>query len=207
MLIIHNFPRGGRGQRVAWLCEEMGLEYRMAAVTYPPSAEYMALNPMGSVPFLEDDATGVAISESVAICLYIAHAHGPTPLLPGPKDPALAQVMQFSVFSEATLGASVNVLLADRFGAPEADKGNWSTRTAEHRVNQAVEFIAARLGDRDYLVGDSLTLADICVASILGVWRGALDKTAPTNLAAWLDRLAERPAFQRARAAVVARDQ
>ncbi|MDQ0466572.1 glutathione S-transferase [Caulobacter ginsengisoli] len=202
MLTIHNFPRGGRGQRVAWLCEEMGLEYRMAAVTYPPSPQYLALNPMGTVPFLEDDATGAAIGESAAICLYIAQAHGPTPLLPAPGHPDLAKVLEWTVFSEATLGSGVNTLLAERFGAPEADKGNWSARMAGGRVDQAVELIASRLGERDYLVGDSLTLADICIASILGVWRGALDRTAPPNLAAWLDRLAQRPAYQRARAAV-----
>ncbi len=202
MLIIHNFPRGGRGQRVAWLCEEMGLAYRMATVTFPPSADYLTLNPVGSVPFLEDDATGAAINESVANCLYIAQAYGPTPLLPGPKDPALAQVLQFAVFSEATLGAMVNVLLADRFGAPEADKGGWSVRMADNRVDQAIDFVAGKLGERHFLVGADLTLADICIASILGVWRGALGKTAPPTIAAWLDRLAERPAYQRARAAV-----
>jgi glutathione S-transferase len=204
MLTIHNFPRGGRGQRVAWLCEEMGLDYRMAAVSYPPSAEYLALNPLGTVPFLQDGATGAAMAESVAICLYIAQAHGPTQLLPAPGDPALAEVLQWTVFSEATLGSGVNTLLAERFGAPEADKSNWSARVAGGRVDQAVEFVSSRLGRRAFLVGEELTLADIAVASILGVWRGALGKTAPDSLAAWLDRMAERPAWQRARAAVSA---
>jgi glutathione S-transferase len=201
MLTIHNFVRGGRGLRIAWLCEEMGLAYRMAAVTYPPSAEYLALNPMGSVPFLEDDATGAAINESVAILLYIAQAHGPTPLLPGATDPALAKVLQFVVFSEATLGAGTNVLLAEKFGAPEADKGNWSARMQAGRVDQAVNFIAAGLGEAQFLVGDDLTLADIAIGTMLGIWRGALGKTLPPNLAAWHGRLTARPAYQRALAA------
>ena len=54
MITIHNFPRGARGVRVFWTCEEMGLPYARAVVTYPPSPEYLALNPLGSVPFLED---------------------------------------------------------------------------------------------------------------------------------------------------------
>lgn len=204
MLTIHNFVRGGRGQRIAWLCEEMGLAYRMAAVGYPPSPQYLALNPLGTVPFLQDEAKGVAIGESAAICLYIAQAYGPTPLLPAAGHPDLAEVLEWTVFSEATLGAGVNTLLAERFGAPEADRGNWSARMAGQRVDQAVALVAARLGRRDFLVGEGLTLADIAVASLLNIWRGALGKAAPDNLAAWLERLAERPAYQRAREAAAA---
>lgn len=201
MLTIHNFPRGGRGLRIAWLCEEMGLAYRMAAVSFPPSADYLALNPLGSVPFLEDDANGVAINESVAQLLYLAEQYGPTPLLPARGDPALGAVMQLGVFSEASLGAMVNVLLADRFGAPEADKGGWAVRMADNRVNQAVDYLSGKLDGRDFLVGEDLTVADIAIVTMLGVWRAALGRTAPDNLAAYLERMAARPAYQRASAA------
>lgn len=198
MITIHNFARGGRGVRLFWQCEKMGLAYETEVVTFPPSAAYRALHPLGNVPFLQDG--DVAINESVAIMLYLAERYGPTPLLPKSDPPALARVLQLTVFGEASIGATVNALLAAKFGAPEADKRNWSVRMQDARVEQFVGYVADILGERPYLVGGDLTLADICVSTALGIWRGALDKVLPAPLAAYQDRLQTRPAYQRARA-------
>ena len=197
MIRIHNFARGARGVRVFWLCEEMGLPYEVETVSFPPSAAYRALHPLGSVPFLEDDG-GVAISESVAMLLYLAQRYGPTPLLPGTGDPALARVLQLTVFGEATLGAAIDPLLAAQFVAPEADKRNWSVRSQEARVERALGFLVGKLGAGPFLAGADLTLADISVCCALGIWRGALDGALPDSLVAYRERLAARPAYQRA---------
>lgn len=196
MIKIHNFPRGARGVRLLWQCEEMGLPYETGAVTFPPSAEYLALNPLGNVPFLEDD--GVAINESVAIMLYLAQKYGPTPLLPGKNDPALARVLHMMVFSEATIGAGMNTLMAAHFGAPADDKRNWSVRGLEERVERALAFVSAKLDDNPYVAGAAFTLADICISTALGIWKGALNKAIPDKLAAYRDRLTARSAYQRA---------
>jgi len=50
----------------------------------------------------------------------------------------------------------------------------------------------------DFLVGSQLTLADLAVTTALGIWRGALGKTLPDTLVAYRERLAARPAYQRA---------
>jgi glutathione S-transferase len=197
MITIHNFARGGRGLRLFWQCEEMDLPYYAETVTYPPSAAYLKLNPLGSVPFLQDEG-GVAINESVAIMFYLAQKYGPTPLLPRKDNPAFARVLQMTVFGEATLGAGMNTLMAAHFAAPEEDKRNWSVRGQELRVEQAVNYVADMLGDNAFLAGDTLTLADICISTGLGILKGALGKTLPDTLAAYRDRLAERPAYQRA---------
>ena len=55
MMTIHNFSRGARGLRVIWLCEEMGLPYAVRNHPFPLPGDYRALNPLGTVPFLEDD--------------------------------------------------------------------------------------------------------------------------------------------------------
>ena len=195
MIKIHNFARGLRGVRVFWVCEEMGLPYEVGTVTYPPSAAYLALHPLGSVPFLEDDG-GVAINESVAMMLYVAQKYGPTPLLPPNNDPSLARVLQLTIFGEATLGA--NMLRAAHFGAPEADKRNWSVRGQESRTEQAIAYVADLLGDNQFLAGRDLTLADISISTALGIWKGALGKSIPEKLDAYRERLAARPAYQRA---------
>jgi glutathione S-transferase len=197
MIRIHNFARGGRGLRVIWQCEEMGLPYRLEIVSFPTSEAYRALNPLGTVPFLED-AGGVAINESVAMMLYLAQKYGPTPLLPATDDQSLARVLQMTVFGEATVAAALNPLLAAHFVAPDADKRNWSVRGQEGRVKQAVGYVANMLGSNPFLAGSDLTLADISVSTALGIWRGALDGALPDKLIAYQERMAARPAYRRA---------
>jgi glutathione S-transferase len=199
MIKIHNFARGVRGLRLMWQCEEMALPYQVEMVSFPPSAAFRALHPLGSVPFLEDDG-GVAMSESVAIMLYLAHKYGPTPLLPGKDQPALARVIEMTVFGETALGMAVNPLLSAHFGAPEADKRNWTVLAQESRVVRALDFVVSLLGGNEFPSGPELTLADISVSCALGMWVGGLGKALPDVLVQYRERLAARPAYQRARA-------
>ncbi len=200
MITIYNFARGIRGTRVAWMCEEMSLPYRVETVPYPVPDEYRAKHPVGSVPFLEDDG-GIAIGESVAMLLYLAHRYGPTPLVPAKDDPRLGRVMHMTVFAEASIGAQVNTLLAAHFGAPADDKRNWSVRGLEQHVEQSIAYVTALLGTQTHLAGDELTLADIAIATSLGVWKGALGKDLPDALLRYRERIGELPAYQRALAA------
>lgn len=202
MYTIHNFPGGARGLRVMWLCEELGVPYRFSAVSFPPSEAYLALNPIGNVPFLEGD--GANINESIAQLLFIAQRHGPTPLLPVPDDPDLARVLQLTVMSETGIGMSMNPLMAAKFGAPEEHRRNWSVGVAEQVLAGSIGFIEGQLGDGDYLVGNRLTLADMAFATALGIWRGALGGVLNDRLAAYHAALAARPAYQRAVAAMKA---
>ncbi|MGD0192122.1 MAG: glutathione S-transferase family protein [Rhizomicrobium sp.] len=197
MLTITNFSRGARGIRVAWLCEELGVPYRVQLIGYPVPDSYRARNPLGQVPFLEDEH-GLAMTESVAMLFYIAQAHGPTPLLPPQGDPRFSRVLQMTVFSEATLGAALNVLLTDRFALSENEQGGVLQRTVRSRVEQAIGYVAIRLGENKFVAGPSFTIADMSIAGSLALWRGVLRGELPDNLAAYLDGLIARPAYVRA---------
>lgn len=202
MIRIHHYPKS-RSMRILWQCEEMGLPYEVAPVTFPVSEAYRKLNPIGAVPFLEDTATGAALNESVAMMLYLATEYGPTPLLPGKGDPALARTMQFLVFGEATVGGPGNVQVGAKFFAPAEHKANWSATDARARMLRAFAYAADALGDADYFAGDRFTLADISMAFVIAVARSPmLDCGAemPAKLLAYHDRLAQRPAYQRAAA-------
>jgi glutathione S-transferase len=198
MMKIHNFARGARGLRVMWLCEEMGLPYSVQNHSFPVSDNYRALNPLGTVPFLEDDG-GVAVNESVAIMFYVAQRYGPTPLLPAGNAALMAKCLQLTLFGETEIGMNLNPLIAARFMAGEADKRNWSVKGLEARVERAIRYAETLIRDRPYLVGDDLTLADISVSCGLGIWQGALGGQPPEALAVYQDRLRARPAYQRAR--------
>ncbi len=186
-----------------WLCEELGVPYRFSPVTFPPGDAYLALNPLGNVPFLEGE-DGVAINESIAMLLYVAQRHGPTPLLPAADDPDLAKVLQLTVMSETAIGMSMNPLMAARFGAPDEHRRNWSVGVLEQVLATSVAHIEAQLSDGAFLVADRLTLADLAFATALGIWRGALGGVLSERMAAYHARLAERPAYQRAVAVMAA---
>jgi glutathione S-transferase len=198
MLKIHNFARGVRGLRVIWLCEEMGLAYCVENHTFPTPAAYRALNPLGTVPLLEDRG-GVVLNESIAIMLYLVQTYGPTPLLPTTDPAGLARCLQLTLFGETELGMTLNPLLAARFGAGDADKRNWSVIGLEQRAARALQYAQGLLADRAYLVGDHLTLADISVSCGLALWQAGLGGSVPKELAHYQDRIGARGAYQRAK--------
>jgi glutathione S-transferase len=200
MITIYDFPHGARGLRAAWLCEEMGLAHAFVPVAFPPDQAYRALNPFGTVPFLQDE--GVAMSESVAMMIYIAQKYGPTEALPPVHDERFATVLQFALFGEASLSSPMTPLLTVRFGAPpENQKRNWSAVGIESRLKVTIDQLGHELGDREFLVGPNLTLADISVATALQIWTRGLGQDLATTLRRYLDRLQDRPAYKRARTA------
>jgi glutathione S-transferase len=199
MIKIYDFPHGARGLRAAWLCEEMGLAHTFVPVSYPPDQGYRALNPFGTVPFLQDG--DVSMGESVAMMLYIAQKYGPTDMLPTVDDARFAKVLEFTLFGEASLSAPMTPLLAARFVAPADQKRNWSTVGIESRLKGTIDRIGDALGDREFLVGSGLTLADISVATALRIWVGGVRQDLPATLQAYCARLQQRPACQRASAA------
>jgi len=194
MITIYNFPRG-RGIRPIWLCEEMGLPYRIVPVAFPPAPEYRAINPLGQVPFLEDEG-GVAINESIAMLFYLAETYGPTPLLPHKNSKEFARVLQMTIFGEATLGASLNPIMIDHFLLPEEQKRGPLLKVIKERVEQQIVFVDKMLGDHPYLAGEDFTIADISVIYALGLGRNAL-KPLSENLSAYVQRCTSRPAYER----------
>ena len=89
-------------------------------------------------------------------------------------------------------------LLAVRFGAPNDQKRNWSAVGIESRLKGTVDRLRDELSDREFLVGSSLTLADISVATALRIWSRGVGQDLPATLQAYCERLQERPGCKRA---------
>jgi glutathione S-transferase len=174
----------------------MGLPYEKISVGFPPNAAYKALNPFGTVPYLQDGAT--SMSESIAMMLYVAQKYGPTEALPSIDDDRHAKVMQFTLLGEASLSSPMTPLLAEKFGSPSDQKRNWSVVGIESRINRVLERLADELGGRDFIVGDKLSLGDISVATALRIWTRGLGQILSPVLARYCDRLQQRHAFERA---------
>ena len=159
----------GRGFRVVWLLEEMGLAYTlrpvdlMAGVKNDP--EFLAINPGGFIPALVDG--DVTMVESVAIMQYLMARYGPTPLAPAPHDPAFPAYLQFLHLGEAGLAASIYFVLGARHFAPEAERNNWSAAQALDVYETRLRLVTRQLARTPYLAGDAFTAADISVTYAL----------------------------------------
>lgn len=159
----------GRGFRVVWLLEEIGLPYRLRPVDLLAGAEndpeFLAVNPAGFIPALVDG--DVIMVESIAIMQYLAARYGPTPLAPEPHDPSFPLYLQFLHLGEAGLMGLLFFVFADRVLAPEADQNSWTGNFAEQLFESRRGLVAKQLARAPYMAGDSFTAADISVTYAL----------------------------------------
>jgi glutathione S-transferase len=194
--------RDARSLRALWTLEELGLEYRLHPLRFPPrlaDPDYLQVNPLGTVPFLVDGAT--RLTESVAICHYLAQRHGDGRLALDPAHRDYGTWLNWMYHADATLTFPLALVL--RYGRFE---------TAERRQPQIVEdytrwffarlkMLNARLEAAEWLVADRFTAADIAVGYALHLGRViGLDAHYKPQTAGYLERLSARPAFRRAQA-------
>lgn len=159
----------GRGFRVAWLLEEMGLPYRLRQVDLlagvEKDREFLAINPAGFIPALVDGDT--VMVESIAIMEYLLARHGPNPLAPAPDDPAFAAYQQFLHMGEAGLAGPVNAIVATNILAPEAERTNWTAGWALDIFKSRLGLVIRQLASAPYIAGGRFTAADISVTYAL----------------------------------------
>jgi glutathione S-transferase len=159
----------GRGFRVVWLLEEMGLAYRLRPVDLlagvEHDTEFLAINPSGFIPALRDG--DVTMVESIAIMEYLIARYGPTPLAPVAHDPAFPPYQQFLHLGEAGLAASIYFVVGARNMAPESERQNWSARHALRVFESRLRLVTRQLARSPYLAGEAFTAADISVTYAL----------------------------------------
>lgn len=190
----------GRGLRVAWMLEEMGLPWRLRPVDMLAGVEndpeFLAINPAGFIPALQDGET--VVLESVAILQYLAGRYGPTPLAPAPDDPAYAPYLQFLHLGEAGLAGPVFFEVVTRILAPADAQDNWTARKAMQTFEGRRGLVARRLAEAPYMAGEAFTAADISISYALEFAEGPGGVTLTKAEQAYLERTTARPAYQRA---------
>jgi glutathione S-transferase len=133
--------------------------------------------------------------------IYIMAKHGPTDLEVKPNEPGYASYLQFLMFGEAGVAAYGNPLVATRFMAPDDQKTNWTAGYLKSAILKRLEFVADCLGGKDYVAADRFTAADISVSYIVtGAKFAGIENDIPGGVKAYVDKLWQRPAFQRAAA-------
>ncbi len=190
--------QGARSLRCVWALEEMGLDYELVTLKFPPRVfdkTYKDVNPLGTVPCLIDG--DVMMTESAGICEYLGVKYGPTPLAVTPDEKDYGAYLNWLHRSDATL--TFPQTLVFRYSALEPE---------ERRQPQVVEdykkwflgrwrSVEAALETSDYLCADRFTMADICVAYALYFANTlGIEEAMTPNVEKWWARLSARKAFQ-----------
>lgn len=191
-LTIYGSPRS-RTMRTLWMAAELGLDYTHVPYAYDDprlkQPEFRALNPAGTIPTIVDD--GFALSESLAINLYLAKKYGARvapPLYPATAE-GEAEMWRWTLWAQGHLEPWVqrDALMLDLRTA--------IGRHADATVANALSVLEGALAKRAHLIADHFTVADFNIACVLSPSRAAhLDLHRFPSVEDWLRRCYDRPA-------------
>lgn len=210
MLTVHHLEKS-RSHRVLWLLEELGLEYELKTyqrntktMLAPP--ELKAVHPLGKSPVI---TTGdMTLAESGAILEWLAEQHSEKAFSVPATDPGRADYLYWLHYAEGTLMPLLVMTLVFR-RVPKAPMPFFVKPVAKRitrdvirsfiqpQVDTQLRVLNDHLQQRDWLVADRFTCADIQISYPLEAAAGryGLGDAYPA-LAAYLERLRARPAYQ-----------
>ncbi len=189
---IHHFPKSGHAHRALVFAKLAGIAHEAVFVDLAAgahkSADFLAMNPNGQVPVLEDGDT--VVSDSNAILVYLARKYAPGWM---PDDAAsMANIQRWLTLAagEVAFGTCAARLITV-FGAPlDAD-------FAKATANKALQKLEQGLEGRDWLVGDKPSIADVATYSYTAhAPEGNVSLAPYPNVQAWLARFEALPGFE-----------
>jgi glutathione S-transferase len=192
MIKLHWSPRS-RSFSAIWLMEESGLPYERMLTDISTGAqkapEYLAVNPMGKVPGLQDG--DAALGEAAAICAYVADRYPETNLAPAVTDPLRARYLQWLFFSPSCIEPAI-IQIYTKLEVPPSTAA-WASAT------QTFDVLDAALQKGPWILGEKFSAADVMIGSGLN-FAVRMFKMLPSrpSFDAYLERIVARPAFQRA---------
>jgi glutathione S-transferase len=198
MLRVLGRGTSGNVQKVVWLLEEIGAPYQREdygrQFNNTQDASYLALNPNGKVPTLVDGDT--VVWESNTILRYLANKLGAAKLYPA--DPAArSQVERWMDWQLASLNGPYLGIFKEAKKPAAERAASWDADAKELKAQ--LEILDKGTAGRPWLAGAEMSLADICLGPIIHRCLDfPLDLPGLAGIRAWRDKIAARPAFQKA---------
>lgn len=182
-----------RSTRAIWMLEEAGIDYDMELVDLRSpdrrdSAEFLAASPMGKVPAIVDG--NAFMSESAAICIYVADRYRAGTLAPALDDPLRGKFLYWTTYTPAV----VEPAMAEKFSKVEPNRG----RNGWGDFDLMVATFDDGLEGNEWILGDNFTAADVMLGSSAVFMRMFEMLPDTRNIDAYAERCLARPAFQRA---------
>lgn len=184
-----------RSTRVIWMLEETGIDYDMERVDIraadrKDSDEFLAASPMGKVPAIADG--NAVMSESAAICIYLADRYSDRNLAPAIDDALRGKFLYWTIYTPAVIEPA----MSEKFNKTEPSR----VRSGWGDFDLMIRTFDEGLADREWILGDRFTAADVMLGSS-AVFLRMFDMLPDTrNIAAYADRCLARPAYQKATA-------
>ena len=199
MITLHHCV-SARSFRALWALEEIGLPYRLEMLPFPPrvlARAFMDVNPLGTVPAFADD--GLFITESAAICQYLAARYSPGALDVAQHEAEFGRYLNFLHFGEATLTFPQTLVLRYTHLEPPERRQPQVAEDYAKWFHARLRSLAPLLERQDFLCAGRFTAADISVgyALMLAEHLGLSTRFAEPVARYWT-RLRERDAFLRA---------
>src|SRR5215472_6684126 len=181
-----------RAFRALWIAKELGLDYEHVPIEIGAAGarkpEYLALNPNGRLPTIEDDS--FVLWESQAITLYLAKKHSPGGLYPATLE-GEAKAWQWSLWAANEVERAVNIWSLHAVRLPPEERDAQKRADALAVVATPFRVLDGALAGSRYLLGNEFTVADLNVAAVIS--RAIdMDLTATPHLADWLKRCHDR---------------
>ncbi len=198
MLTVHHLGRS-QSERIVWLCEELGLDYKLVRherenMLSPPALK--AMHPLGAAPLIEDD--GIVLAESGAIVEYILAKYGAGRLAYGPQAPEFPAYLHWLHFANGTLQAAIGRCFILNRANVALDQP--IAMAIRGRLERALRYVDDRLAASPYLAGEAFTAADIMTVFSITTMRGfyPLDLSPYPGILLYLQKIGARPAYRRA---------
>jgi glutathione S-transferase len=192
-----------RSFRPLWALEELGLDYQLHMMPFPPRVHersYLEVNPLGTIPALFDGA--MRMTESAAICEYLAAKFGPGTLGVTVDEPGYGPYLNALHYGEATLTFPQTLVLRYTRLEPEERRNPQVAEDYGKWFAARLKGLDGLLAQSDFVAADRFTAADISVAyALLLATTLRLDERFSPAIAAYWQRLQARDGFQRAKAA------
>jgi glutathione S-transferase len=196
MYTLYYYPHNA-SMAVHFVLNELRVDYQLSLVDRKAcgqkSAEYLALNPAGRIPTLVDN--GVAIFESAAICLHLAEQHTNANLIPAVGHATRPAFFQWLMYLTNTVQAELMMYIYPQNHTTDLNNTAAIVCAQETRITAMFALLDAQLKNKDYLVGESLSVCDYYLF-MLTIWAGEFTKP-PMDfeyLARYLKKLAKLPA-------------
>lgn len=189
---LYHAPLSGHAHRARLFLSLLGLEYELVPVDLPAgqhkSAEFLALNPLGQVPVLDDD--GVVIADSNAILVYLAKKTGRQDWLPETPREAAAVQRWLSVAAGQIAYGPCAARLLTVFGYP------FDAAEVIRRSHGILAQVDQALAGRDWIAAPQPTIADVALYSYIArAPEGNVDLADYENVQRWLARVEALPGF------------
>jgi glutathione S-transferase len=185
-------------QKVMWCCGELGLKVDRSDIGGPfgknREPEYLALNPNGLVPTMDDD--GFILWESNAIVRYLTAKHGTGTLWPADLRHR-ADADRWMDWQATAVAPAITPMFLGLYRTPPDKRDPAAIEASRVKTGEVLKILDAHLAKRPYVGGDTLTMGDIPLGIMGYRWFNfPIERPEMKNLRAWYDRLTQREAFR-----------